>query len=591
MHVVQGLRACVVAAFVLSACAVQPTGAGTEPAQRLPEAGSTRGVDPAPDDVTVAPAASAPARPAPSPTRPDIVLVLMDDFSMDLLQTMRSAETMRRRGASYSHAYAVDSLCCVSRSSLLTGQYPHQTGVLTNVTGELPASPLGGFSAFTAFGNPERSFNVALDDAGYTTGFVGKYLNEYEYRPGGEVPPLLPGWTEFEVVFGSAYDQWDFWSSRVDGAGGLAVEHHPAPPPGATAEEKDAAYAGTVIEQAALRFVREHRDDEAPYFLEVAPYGPHHRTDPTGHYPGDPVFPAMFRDRPATGSPLGNCGPVSCAELTTADLPGYGDDRADNVPVARDGSPARAWNTGSPRQDAAAHVRLLRDRARMVQSVDRTVEKILDAVDDDTYVVLTSDNGFHLGQQGLGVGKGTAYDTDVHVPLLVVGPGVVPGERTQLTANVDLAATFEELAGLVPRPYRSGRSLVDTFADPGLHTRDYVFLEHTGQASTRLDPDAALTGGELDRIPSYVAVRTAEALLVRHDLDPRPAVVEEAYEFYSYRDAAWERTNSFTAPRHEAVVGELLGKLAEWDACTAHGDEHVTAACRRLTDADGESTR
>ena len=93
-------------------------------------------------------------------------------------------------------------------------------------------------------------------------------------------------------------------------------------------------------------------------------------------------------------------------------------------------------------------VRDLRDRARMAQSADRLVTKILGAVGPDTYVVLTSDNGFHLGQNGMGRGKGTAYDTDVRVPLLVTGPGVVPGTRTEVTSNIDLAPTFEELAGL-----------------------------------------------------------------------------------------------------------------------------------------------
>ena len=63
----------------------------------------------------------------------------------------------------------------------------------------------------------------------------------------------------------------------------------------------------------------------------------------------------------------------------------------------------------------------------MVQSIDRMLGRILDAVDDNTFVVLTSDNGFHLGQHGLDAGKGTPYDSDAHVPLLVVGPGVEPG--------------------------------------------------------------------------------------------------------------------------------------------------------------------
>ena len=55
---------------------------------------------------------------------PSIVLVLMDDFSLDLLDTMRSAERMRRTGATYEHAFVVDSLCCVSRSSTSPGSTP-----------------------------------------------------------------------------------------------------------------------------------------------------------------------------------------------------------------------------------------------------------------------------------------------------------------------------------------------------------------------------------------------------------------------------------------------------------------------------------
>ena len=67
----------------------------------------------------------------------------------------------------------------------------------------------------------------------------------------------------------------------------------------------------------------------------------------------------------------------------------------------------------------------------MAQSVDRTVRRILRLVDDNTYVVLTSDNGFHLGQNGLGRGKGTAYDTDVHVPLLRRRAGRRAGQRAR----------------------------------------------------------------------------------------------------------------------------------------------------------------
>lgn len=90
------------------------------------------------------------------------------------------------------------------------------------------------------------------------------------------------------------------------------------------------------------------------------------------------------------------------------------------------------------------------------------VGRTLATVDEDTVVVFTSDSGYHLGQHGLGSGKGSPHDVDVRVPLLVTGPGVAPGERTDLVSNIDLASTFEELAGLEPATYRSGRSCSST---------------------------------------------------------------------------------------------------------------------------------
>ena len=167
----------------------------------------------------------------------------------------------------------------------------------------------------------------------------------------------------------------------------------------------------------------------------------------------------MFRDQRSRRA-TGNCGAVACSELTVADLPGYGDPRADNRPRRASGKPARAWNT--------RHSMLKAEEASATCATGRgwrsrstgMLQRILRTVDADTYVVLTSDNGFHLGQRGLVRGKGSAYDTDVRVPLLITGPGVVPGSRARLTSNIDLAPTFEELAGLSPAPYRSGVSLV-----------------------------------------------------------------------------------------------------------------------------------
>ncbi|MBC2931897.1 sulfatase-like hydrolase/transferase [Nocardioides sp. zg-1228] len=530
----------------------------------------------APPRVTSGAVAVAEAVPAAARAqRPNIVVVMLDDFSMDLVQTMRSVQRMRKAGASYPHSFVTDSLCCVSRSSFFTGQYPHQTGVLTN-TSNKGTSRLGGWPAYDTNGNPERAFNVRLQEAGYHTGFIGKFLNEYEWSPGRALPPVVPGWTTFNVVFGSAYDGWDFASTTlVDQR--LQLVQHPAPPASAGSTVKDKAYAGAVIGDLAMDFVRDNEASDAPYFLEVSLYAPHNRTNPEGHYAGDPLFPPMFRDRTGPRS----CGRVACHKLTAADLPGLGDPRKENRPRRADGKPARAWNTARTLPRSAA-VRDLRDRARMAQSADRLLKRILGAVGPHTYVVLTSDNGFHLGQNGMGRGKGTPYDTDVRVPLLVTGPGVVPGKRREVTSNIDLAPTFEELAGLPPAPFRSGQSLVPTLAQPTLVQQSYAFLEHTQQSLTGNDPDAAFSGTELDRIPSYTAVRSRTGLLVRFDLDPRPATTTWGYEYYSYKKDAYERRNAFAGKRRSPEVKDLMARLTAFDGCREAGDQPVSEACRAL---------
>jgi N-acetylglucosamine-6-sulfatase len=534
---------------------------------------------PLPTVSTPAPLKQPGGKPAET-KRPNIVFVLMDDFSMDLLPTMRSAAAMLRDGASYPHAFVTDSLCCVSRTSIFTGQYPHQTGVRINTPSSLdPSHPLGGYEAFQAYGNGERTFAGNLQRAGYTTGFVGKFLNRYEYTPGGDVPEPPPGWSDFNTLFGSAYDGWGFWRTYVED-GVVDVRRYRIPSVDASSEQKDRLYAGSVTQRVALDFIQEHRSDHRPWFLEVAPYAPHSRVGPEGAFQGDPGFPPAFRDRPSPDHPGGNCGRVQCEDLGVEDLPGYGDDFADNAPSYADGTPAPAvWDPLEITPEKATLT--LRDRARMVQSIDRMVQHILREVPPNTYVVLTSDNGFHLGQFGLGMGKGSAYDADIRVPLLVVGPGVRPGERPEVVSNIDLASTFEDLAGIRSPRYRSGLSLVPTFDDPTLDRQHYAFVEHTWSGSGD-DPDAS--DGALGLVPSYVAVRSRDAVLIRTDLDRDPDVVEYVWEFYEYGDADFERANTYAHPGDPGELRRLTRKLEQFDQCSvAVHDAAVPRECRDLT--------
>jgi arylsulfatase A-like enzyme len=511
-------------------------------------------------------AAEATAQPAPR--RPSIVLIVLDDASLNVVATMRNVRALARRSAVYRNAFVADSFCCPSRAAMFTGLPPHLNGVLTNTSGG-PGPDRGGWAAFAQNGNLARSYNVPLRQAGYQTGFVGKYLNEYNLRirDGRRLPPPpVRGWDDFEALLPAAYAGWGFF--RTSGPGDrLRMWLVPKPRRSAPRRVKDRSYAQTVITRRALHLIGKYRQASEPYFLQISTYAPHARLAPA--WPNEPIYPAAFADRPSKARPGGNCGLRSCFSLGFRDLVGYRDPPGDNRPVrllAGGGTRVtRPWRPRLTMSDELALTRL-RERARMVQSVDRMIGRIRAAVGRNTYVILTSDNGYHLGQHSLNAGKGTPYDSDTRVPLMVAGPGVRPGPRHQFISNIDLAATLETLAGLAPSEFRVGRSFARSLSRPRARGPRVVFIHHTQNLAGRNDPDAE--PWEVDRIPSYQAVRSRRGLLVRLDLDSSWRGKHYVWELYRY-DRPWEDRNVFRSDRRKPWARALMRHLRAWDGCTA----------------------
>ncbi|HET6820934.1 MAG TPA: sulfatase-like hydrolase/transferase [Candidatus Limnocylindria bacterium] len=118
-------------------------------------------------------------------------------------------------------------------------------------------------------------------------------------------------------------------------------------------------------------------------------------------------------------------------------------------------------------------------RGALMAPVEEMVAQLLAAVDDDTYVIFTSDNGFHLVPRA---GKDLPYDSDTKVPLIVWGPDVTPGTDTaHLVANIDFAPTIAELAGVTPPAFVEGRSLVPLLRGQEPPWRDELTLELVGR--------------------------------------------------------------------------------------------------------------
>ncbi|MDO9380652.1 MAG: sulfatase-like hydrolase/transferase [Nocardioidaceae bacterium] len=503
------------------------------------------------------------AREAPRP--PNVVMIHMDDVSMDLVPTMPELNRLMKRSARFRNSFVADSLCCTSRAVTFTGQYPHNTGVRTNYAGSDPANPEGGWAAFQRYGNAERSFNVALSRQApvpYHTALSGKYLNGFGARQ-----PVPPGWSTFEAVLADGYQQYGYTMARArrDATGRryLATQRF-----GTRAQD----YGTTVQARRALSFVKAHERSDRPYYLQVSSYAAHARSGAPVHR-GDPQFVPAPQDLPGGTRKDGNCGRVACTSLAVGALPGYDDPSADNAAVRDDGTRV-AWR-GDKKLTPAVRARLdkrFRNRAQMVQAVDRMIGQVRRAIGPHTYLVVTSDNGYRLGQFRMPNGKATPYDVDTRVPLIVSGPGVRPGVRRQVVSNVDLASTFEQIAGVVPRVQRDGSSFLDVLRDPSARGARVAFFEHQRTVAVAGDPDRE---SSTRLVPSYLAARTADALLVRLDLDPGPGVVD-GWEFYRglSRAGAFERTNTYDPA--DPTVRALKQRIAAFDGCTG-------AVCRTAT--------
>jgi N-acetylglucosamine-6-sulfatase len=197
---------------------------------------------------------------------------------------------------------------------------------------------------------------------------------------------------------------------------------------------------------------------------------------------------------------------------------------------------------------------LYRKRLRSLQSVDQMVGRLVSVLRDtgelsNTYILFTSDNGFHLGEHRLEA-KATPYEEAIGVPLLVRGPGVPRGvSRSKMALNNDFAPTFAELAGVTPPSFVDGRSLRPLLsASQPASWRSAFLVEH--RRSDTEGPFARL-------VPNYDAVRTANHLYVEYGTGERELydLGSDPYELQSLHASAGIELKSRLASRLDGLRG------------------------------------
>lgn len=477
------LAAALTATVCIALPATWPAAQGATSARYANRAGQTPPTSPA-----GMPAASVASRQAAT-AKPNIVFVLTDDLAWNLVHFMPHVLQLQRLGATLARYTVTDSLCCPSRSSIFTGLFPHDTGVFRNTGKD------GGYHVFNAHGLESKTFAVALQALGYRTSMMGKYLNGYE-PASGHIPP---GWTDWHVA-GNGYPEFNYDLNE----NGTVVHY------GGRKNPKN--YLTDVLAARATAFINQAADAHQPFFMEVATFAPHAPYTPAPRdaqrFPGlrAPRVSSFNQNNVNPPSWLGNRPPLTAQQIASID-------------------------TG------------FRKRAQAVQAVDNLigqVEATLAArgLTGDTYIVFSSDNGYHMGQHRLLPGKMTAFDSDIRVPLIVAGPGVTGGRSIdQLAENIDLNPTFVELAGGTPGGDVEGHSLAPLLLHPAAPVwRTAALVEHHGPDTVVSDPD--YENGKLGGNPvTYEAIRLSNAVYVEY--------VDGEREYYRIDKDPDERVNIY----------------------------------------------
>ena len=522
--------------------------------------------------------------------RPNILYIMCDDHSMQTISAYGSAisklaptpniDRLARRGMLFRSAFVENSLSTPSRACLITGLYSHQNG--QRQLGE-------GIDTTRTF------FSELLQQAGYTTGMVGKW--HMHCRPKGfDFYHILNNQgTYYNPVFCTTGEYGKY--------------------------KQEKGYATTLITDHAINFL-EHRDKSKPFCLLVHHKAPHRNWMPEEKYMGlfgDVVFPLpkTFWDDYATRGSAARTQKMRIDD----DLRMIQDLK---VPETLDPNDVESMdsyyallgetNRFTPEQRVAfdkyymprnrkfleanlkgralvewKYQNYIRDYAAVIRSVDDNVGRLLDYLEqnglsDNTIVVYTSDQGFYMGEHGW-FDKRFMYEESFHTPLIISYPGHIKegAQCHQLVQNIDFAPTFLALAGVKKPAEMSGRSLQPLFKgdrvknwrkDLYYHYYDYptyhLVRKHDGVRNGRYKlihfygkgSDRAVQENKYQRTRGTGEYYTYQALkkinYFRDDADI------DYYELYDLQTDPDELNNIYGKPGTEKVTKQLLKRLADY---------------------------
>lgn len=425
----------------------------------------------------------------------NIIFILTDDHRYDAIGFLKGQafletphlDSLFRDGAHCKNAFVTTALCSPSRATILTGQYAHKHKIVDNNT----PIPRG-----TVF------FPKYLQEAGYTTGFFGKW------HMGAESDDPQPG-----------FDQWV--SFRGQGTyyptkNGLNINGKHVPQKGYITDE---------LTDYALDWMKTVPKGK-PFFLYLSHKAVHSEFMPAERHKG------KFKD----------------AKFVSPSTMAASGEMAQGRPMWVQNQRNSWHGVDYPYHSDLDIAEYYKRYAETLLAVDESVGRVLGGLRqrgelDSTLVIYMGDNGFAFGEHGL-IDKRTAYEESMRVPMLVRCPELFSGGRTiePVLANLDIAPTCLAAAGLEAPAGWDGANFLPVLQGKQTQWRDALLYEYYWERN-------------FPHTPTLHALRGDRFKYIRYH------GIWDLNELYDLKEDPLESRNLINDPKHAGTVKEMNAKL------------------------------
>lgn len=402
--------------------------------------------------------------------KPNIIFILTDDQRWDALGAMGNPiiqtpnmNKLASAGVLFQHAFVTTSICCVSRATILTGQYQSRHKINDFNTDLSPAASA-------------KTYPALLKEAGYKLGFIGKYGV-------GHHPP--------ESMF-------NFWVDTEAGGKGQ--------PDYITTDKNGNKIHDTDTIGNAIQVFLDQFGNKDPFCLSVSFKAPHEQDGNPPKYIIQPKYQDYYNN---VEIPL----PVTAGDTYWNKFPDF---------FRTDSNFARArWKGlfGTPelyQENVKNYYRLITGVDDVVGTMMRKLKQL--RIDQNTIIILMGDNGMFLGEHGM-EGKWYGYEESIRVPLFIYAPNlpdkVKQIKAPQMVLNIDIAPTILSLAGVPVPKQMQGVNLVDVIENKIPERTDF-FYQHYFLGGARIPRVEGVVTKEF-KYMNYVEHNYEELFDTRHD--------------------------------------------------------------------------